>query len=283
MGDEEGVKVSSLITHQPFRNAIMQTNLHEILPWLEQDVFKNIVLLKMLHAYPAGIHCYRTGAEQTTGVLLLLPTQSFYFDAHTYPQTRFVVLLSTADATATQSLLSYIPTDCNLVFKLMSAHDQAVLAQRFPLQRTMAFISFTAPPGSHYDPPADVVVATQPDEACLEIYEQQGHTRSNVESAFDHGAAFACTLYAVEHPLATCFAYQNYGPVWEIGGVYTAPAARRQGHGASVVTAALHTLLKEQRIPRYQVHEQNEPSIRLAQALGLTPFVTIEHFLSIGS
>jgi RimJ/RimL family protein N-acetyltransferase len=258
----------------------MQTDMLHILPWLEQDVFKNIVLLKMLHAYPSGIQCYYTGTEQMTGVLLLLPTQAFYFDAHTYPQTRFVVLLATRDAAATQALVPHIPSDCNLVFKLMAAHDYGVLAQHFPLQRTMAFISFTAPPDRHYQPSPEVVVTTQPDEACLTIYEQQGHTRSSVDAAFASGTAFACTLYQAERPLATCFAYENYGPVWEIGGVYTDPAARRQGYGARVVTAALHALLAERRIPRYQVHEHNAPSIRLAQALGLTPFVTMEHFLA---
>ncbi|HEU5100344.1 MAG TPA: hypothetical protein VFU22_15055 [Roseiflexaceae bacterium] len=32
--------------------------------------------------------------------------------------------------------------------------------------------------------------------------------------------------------------------------------------------------------PRYQVYEQNRPSIRLAEAIGLEPFVTVEHWLS---
>ncbi len=261
----------------------MQTDKQQILPWLEQDIFKNIVLLKMLHTYPEGIQCYCTGDQQTTGVLLLLPTQSFYFDAQTYPQTRFVVLLSTRDATATQELLPHIPTDCNLVFKLMAEHDQTVLAQHFPLQPTMAFISFTAPPGQHFSPVRDVAVTAQPDAACLEIYEQQGHSRDSIAQLFANSSAFACALYLADRPVATCFAYQNYGPVWEIGGVYTDPVVRRQGYGVRVVTAALHMLQKEQRIARYNVHEQNLPSVRLAQTLGLTPFVTVQHFLAISS
>jgi hypothetical protein len=36
-------------------------------------------------------------------------------------------------------------------------------------------------------------------------------------------------------PLSACFAFANYGPVWEVGGVVTAPAHRRMGFGARVV------------------------------------------------
>ena len=47
-----------------------------------------------------------------------------------------------------------------------------------------------------------------------------------------------------------------------------------------LVECALHTLALRQYIPRYQVHEHNQTSIQLAEAIGLRRFVTIEHWLT---
>ena len=46
------------------------------------------------------------------------------------------------------------------------------------------------------------------------------------------------------------------------------------------VETALHALVRRGDVPRYQVHELNQPSIRLAEALGLERFATIEHWLA---
>ena len=78
--------------------------------------------------------------------------------------------------------------------------------------------------------------------------------------------------------LSACLAFENYGPVWEVGGVVTAPLHRRQGLAARVVQTALARLSERALIPRYQVEENNVASIGLAESIGLAPFLTIVHY-----
>lgn len=247
--------------------------------FLNQNPLKNIVLLKMLQAYGSVSQCHYVEQATTAGVLLLLPTQAFAFDRYTYPSTEYVVLLSTTGAAATEQLLPFIPTTCNLVFKLIDQHDQQVLDQTFKLSRVTAYLSYTAPANGEFPIADDVHVSTSLDAACLAIYVAQGHAAADVQQFFATQQAIAFTCYADATPLATCFAYRNFGDIWEIGGLYTAEPARRLGYAKRIVQTALHVLQGQQRTPRYQVHEQNSPSIALAEALGLYRFLTVEHFL----
>jgi RimJ/RimL family protein N-acetyltransferase len=93
------------------------------------------------------------------------------------------------------------------------------------------------------------------------------------------GRAFASIAGPEDAPLATCFAFANWGPVWEVGGVFTPEAARRRGHGARAVRAALRELGLRGLLPRYQVHERNLASIRLAESAGLRPFLHLVHYM----
>ncbi len=259
---------------------ILPVDSQPLLTFLNQNPLKNIVLLKMLTAYPADCQCFYTEQGDDKGVLLLLPTPVFPYDRHTYPSTAYVVLLSTTGPAMTEALLPFIPRNQKLVCKLMDRHDQTVLRQAFHLQRTTAFVSYTAARGSQFTADADVTISMQPDDACWAIYGSQGHERASMEPLFAAQQALAFTCYAGATPLSVCFTYRNYGSIWEIGSVYTAESARRQGYARRIVQTALHVLLAQQRIPRYQVHEQNAPSLALAEALGLYRFLTIEHFLA---
>jgi GNAT superfamily N-acetyltransferase len=256
----------------------MQEQLHRALTFLSCDVLKNIVLLKMLHAYPNAIRCYYTESPAAAGVLLLLPTQASAFDSQTYPASKFVVFLSTTDPAAAQALLLHIPRDCNLVFKLMDARDQAAVEHQFPLRRITSYLSYTSPAGSDFPRSPHISVADTIDPRCLNLYAEQGHSPKEVQEYFTSEQALSFALYQGHIPISVCFAYRNFGEVWEIGGVYTMESKRRQGYARQVVETALHVLLRYNRIPRYQVHESNRPSIHLAENLGLRRFVTMEHF-----
>ncbi|MFN8439201.1 MAG: GNAT family N-acetyltransferase [Caldilineaceae bacterium] len=251
-----------------------------ILNFLERDVFKNIVLLKMLHAYGDYMEQHFMQTAEGTGLLLLLPTQVSYYDATTYPQTKYVVLFSTDNLEATQTLFDHIPTDCNLIFKLMDEAVKGKLASIFPLQRVTSFLSYTSRPESCFVPDPEVHITHTVDEASLTMYESQGHPRATVQRQFADGEAIHFSFYQQEKPVSLCFTYRNYDKVWEIGGVWSDPAQRRKGYARRVVATALHTLTQKQRTPRYQVHETNRASIQLAESLGLIRFVEIEHFLA---
>jgi hypothetical protein len=153
----------------------MQKQLNQALIFLRCNVLKNIVLLKMLQAYPAAIRCHYTESP-AAGVLLLLPTQASAFDKEAYPAAQFVVFLSTTTPATTQALLPHIRTDCNLVFKLMDAHDQAAVERYFPLERITSYLSYTCPAGSNFLLSPHIVVAETVDPRCLDLYAEQGYS-----------------------------------------------------------------------------------------------------------
>jgi RimJ/RimL family protein N-acetyltransferase len=78
--------------------------------------------------------------------------------------------------------------------------------------------------------------------------------------------------------LAACFAFEIDDPLWEIGGVYTKPAHRGRGLAKRVVQAALAELRRLERLPRYQVSEDNGASIGVADSLGMQRFLTLTHY-----
>lgn len=247
--------------------------------FLRHDTLNNILLLKILAAYSEVSRCYYLQHAGATGVLLLLPVQVSAFDRQMYPAADYIVFLTATDTGLAQALLACVPTGCNLVFKLTDRRIQAVVAERFKLKRMIAYISYTTPAGYQVAPAEGVVVRDQVDERCYEFYQRQGYGRDEVAFYFAGGQARSFTRYQADRPIAGCFTYQNYAEVHEIASVYTVPDERRQGHGRAVVGSALNSLLTRHLVPRYQVREDNQPSLCLAEAMGLKPFVTTEHWL----
>jgi predicted GNAT family acetyltransferase len=245
--------------------------------FLQRELLSNVIILKTLAAYPNVMQVHYEVSGVDAGVLALLPTSVSLFDYATYPTADFVVMLAATRPQLVQALLPYIPTGGNLVFKLTDPMIRAVIEQTFPLTRLTAYVSYTARAGQSFAPAAQVRVASHLDERCLDLFLAQGHTRSEVEQIF---ARTDTLLFTIEQPdlVAVCFTYQNFAHIYEIGGLYTVPQARRQGYARSLVETALYTLSRRQLIPRYVVKETNLPSIRLAKALDLQPFVTMEHW-----
>ncbi len=255
-----------------------------ILSFFKSDVLRYIVHLKMLRAYPDAISSFYYADGASEGVLLLLETRASPFDAKTYPTTKYVVLPTATDETAARALLAHIPTGCDLAFKLIDAPTRAAISSEFDLQRKTAYISYTGTrlPERVSDLPltTNVCITDCLDSRCLSLYAANGYSNDEVRDYFAHGA-FAATVYEQDDPLSTCFCFPDFEPVWEIAGVHTVPSYRRRGLARRVIEAALSELLGRGLIPRYQVHEDNLPSLRLAEAVGLVEFLTTEHFLCI--
>ena len=244
--------------------------------YLKTDALKHIVHLKMIEAYAEHITCRyeRRGAQE--GALLLIPTRVIPFDAKTYPSSEFVVLLAASDRGSVGRLVRHIPQQRPLVFKLVDAVTKDVVLQAFPSQRMAAYVSYTTRE-QRFSLHPSVVTSAALDERTLACYQANGYTPGEMEGFFKQGA-LSFTIYVGAQPLSTCFTFKNYDKIWEIGGVYTAPAQRRKGLARLVVEAALCAVLSRGYIPRYQVAETNAPSIRLAETLGLTKFVVAEHY-----
>ncbi len=247
---------------------------------LELDALRNIVLLKHLRAYPAHTQASLIDTVDGSAALVILDTRISTYDQTAYPEAAYAALISSNQPALTAQLLTRLPREGRIVFKLGSDADAPVVMQHCKAERVTSFISFTstAPP----DDTGNAVVSDTASEAIYGLYSQQGHSRSWLEPLLADGRAFTCALTIDGELAAVCLAYENYGRIWEVGGVVTPPAYRKKGHGSNVVRTALAELHRRALVPRYQVSEDNAASIALAKAAGLTQFLTITHYLSVG-
>lgn len=251
----------------------------DVIETLAREPLRNIVLLKHLEAFPDDVRVHQVGGASGAATLVLLRTDASAYDRQAYPDVEFAALISSDHPSLTDGLLPYLPRDVGLVFKLMNDADRAVVEAVYPLRRAASFLSFTAASASGLDDGARITEL--PDDAVLRLFEEHGHAREWLRPLLGSGQAFTSVLERQGQVLAACFAFRNHRQVWEIGGVCTPPEFRRQGHATRVVRTALAELRRRRLTPRYQVHDANEPSIRLAESLGLIRFLTTTHFVHV--
>ena len=249
---------------------------------LARDPLRNVVLLKQILAYPDHVRVHRATGPRGTATLVVLDVAASPYDRQAYPKAALVAFIASDHPDLTAALLSHLPapgtSSGGIVFKLSTEADLAPVAARYPVERRTAFVSFTTSETSGVASASGVDVTSTPGEEALRLFEQQGHDRAWLRPLLESGKAFACVAGGGGETLAACIAFENHGPVWEVGGVVTASAHRRQGHGARVVRTALAELGRRGLAPRYQVEEHNAASIALARSAGLVPFLTITHY-----
>lgn len=254
------------------------TAVQDVVDDLAREPLRHIVLLKQLLAYPQHVKIDRVRGPEGVATLVALDTAASPYDRQTYPRAAVAAFVSSDHPALTASLVARLPRGVGIVFKLSREADLASVEAHFPVERRTAFVSFTSESDSIFEPAPGVCLTTAPDDGTFRLFETQGHDRSWLEPLLQGGKAFVCVLKNGDDPAAACFAFENYGPVWEVGGVVTAPSHRRKGFGASVVRSALAALGERGLQPRYQVEEHNGPSIALARSAGLTSFLTIVHY-----
>lgn len=243
---------------------------------LGHEPLRHVVLLKQLLAYPDHVKVHRVSRPEGDATLVVLDTSVSPYDREAYPRAENVVFIASGHPRLTASLLSHVPRGAGIVFKLSHDADLAAVEARFAVERRTAFVSFTS--ANTFERLPDVRLTMSPDNAAFRLVAEQGHGRAWLEPLLRDGKAFACVLERDGETRSACFAFENYGPVWEVGGVVTAPSHRRKGLAARVVRTALAELAARGLVPRYQVEEDNEASIVLARSVGLVPFVTIVHY-----
>jgi GNAT superfamily N-acetyltransferase len=251
-------------------------SVEEAMKDLARDPLRNIVLLKQLLAYPEHVEVHRASDGGGAATLVALQTSASPYDREAYPKASVAAFIASDRPALTASLIPHVPRGIGVVFKLDREADVAGIAAHFPVSRRTAFVSFTSAGEGEHDPSVDVTTA--PDDAAFALFATQGHDRAWLQLLLSGGKAFACVLSAGGATRSACIASENYGPVWEVGGVVTAPSHRRRGLGARVVGTALAELARRKLAPRYQVEEHNEASIQLARSVGLAPFLTITHY-----
>jgi GNAT superfamily N-acetyltransferase len=243
---------------------------------LSSEPLRHIVLLKQLLAYPDHVKVHHASGAAGTAMLVALDVSASAYDRQTYPGAAIAAFVSSDDPELTASLLLNLPRDVGIVFKLSREADLAPVAALFPVDRRTSFVSFTS--SGRYRPDPGIRVTSEPGDSAFRLFAEQGHERSWLEPMLSAGSAFACVADDDGETRSACIAFENYGPVWEVGGVVTAPAHRRKGCAKRVVGTALAELSARGLAPRYQVEEHNTASISLAQTIGLVPFLTIVHY-----
>ena len=144
-----------------------------------------------------------------------------------YPE--HVKIHRVAGPEGTAALLSHLPSGTGIVFKLSSTADLAPVEARFAVTQRTAFISFNA--SGDTAPAPGVHVPWAPGNNAFRLFETQGHDRARLAPLLGSGKACACVAERDGDTCTACFAFENYGAVWEVGGVVTAPSRRRQGLG----------------------------------------------------
>lgn len=251
----------------------------EIIGRLGADPLGNVVLLKHLQAYPQHTRAFQRRSPAGLATLVLLDTAASDYDRKTYPTAAHAALIRSDHAALTEALLAELPVDGGIVFKLCSAAERDIVQRRYPLARRTSFLSFTSPEQAPRRDGDGIVIAGAATDAMFALYRTQDHQRNWLAPLLADGRAFTCVIGSGDEPLSVCFAFESYGSVWEIGGVVTRPDQRGRGLGSRVVSAALGELSRRRVMARYQVHEDNTASIRLAETLGMKPLLRLTHYL----
>jgi len=253
-------------------------SLLEVVGRLERQPLRNVVLLKHIEAFREHVSVAQVRDGPDAATLVLLDTTGSAYDRETYPQAAFAALISSDHPRLTRQLLGSVPAERNVVFKLASDDDRDVVGECFPLSRATSFLSFTGDERAALVADEQVPVSMSASDRVLRLFESQGHPRNWLLPLMESGRAFACALEPDGEPRSACLAFENHRQIWEVGGVVTPTAYRGKGFAARVVRTALAELQRRKLVARYQVNEDNLPSIRLATSVGLRQFLQLTHF-----
>jgi ribosomal protein S18 acetylase RimI-like enzyme len=250
-----------------------------IVSCLRSDLLRHIVTLKMLRLFGEAIELRFAQDDNGWALLSFLPVQISQFDRETYPDADFVVLIDGTSDGSKAILAEKLPPG-RLVIKSYDAWVRQFVQDRFRVKKVRSFISFTRSIDAHLETaPGGVAESETLVPEMAQIFSHNGYGGAELAGHFAAGARW----FAVQDDgrnVSAGFVFRNFDVVWEIGGLFTEPNYRRQGHARKIVAAALHHLMTRQFIPRYQVRSDNIESIRLAEAAGLHEFLQMDHFLT---
>ena len=249
---------------------------------MNTDRLKHLTHLKYLNLHSDIVDQYYVAQDGQIGILLSYRTDAVSWDQSLYPDSYAVLLPTASDQDCAEQVFDYVRENLligkPLVIKFCDRLTKSVFLQHMPLRYADAYLSYTAGDNVVFDLPDQVVITTQLTDSCATLYMANGYDRKALETYFAQGA-ISFVINEGASPVATCMAYHNFDTIWEIAGVRTIDSARQKGYGRLVVQAALHTLLKQGKAPRYIVSANNLPSIRLAERLGLRQCLSFEHFV----
>lgn len=254
----------------------LETDQASIIERLRKEPLTNLVLLKYIQSFRANALQLINGNDSAT----LVTTDHRYsaWDYKTYPGIATSVLVASTNPMLTRALLRHMPEEEPIIIKLFNDADRDVYAERYRLERRMAFLSFIGNPQAIPDPEVRIVYTHS--DIPFALFSAQGHDQGWLAPMFANGPAFACCITHQNRSIAACFAFHIDAGIWEIGGVYVEPERRGNGLATRLVKTAIAELQRRKLRFRYQVADTNIPSLSLAKKLGLHCYFTGTHYLA---
>jgi len=248
-----------------------------ILSHLRRDPLRHIVTLKMLGLFGRTMETRLIEDDAGWALLSLLPVRDSDFDHQMYPEAKFVVLVDGNSDGAKSALFGQLPSE-SLVVKTYDSYTRCYL-ENHGAKPVRSFLSFTssAPISSA---PVTIPVLSSPDAdpEVNRLFAHNGYSPTEVTEHFKDGACW----FGVKKEgkiVAAGMVFRNFEAIWEVGGLFTETAHRRQGFARAITATAIDYLLSHGRTPRYQVRSDNIESIRLARSAGLQEFLRLDHYL----
>ncbi|KKC48880.1 hypothetical protein VE23_20250 [Paenibacillus sp. D9] len=245
---------------------------------LQSDPLLHITLLKMLESFGGGMTAHMAEEGEQWGALLLLPAELNAYDRLTYPEASHAGFLAGNSDSLLLGLLDRLPESGRFVFKLQLPRFKAILASRFRLEKARGFYTYTAGDTAFQAPLDGRIVETSGVDDGLASFWTPPEAEELLGYINKGARLFA--LYEGDEPASVCAAFPNFGPIWEIGFLRTRERFQGRGLAKQVVSAAMASIGKDGRIARYHVLETNEASIKVAESVGLSRAVHLEHFLT---
>ncbi len=208
-------------------------------------------------------------------VVVTFPPDRLVWDGSDYGYARAVHLISGIDREGLEGYLCGLPPGKHIIKG--SSLEETDLPPALSPRRITGFISLTAPEGVTGAPSCHVMASRRPSEDFAPLLEEVHYTPAEAAELMGENGVFLA-LRVGNAPAACGLIYHNYGEIWEIGALAVAPPFRRRGLGRELVSHALSRLTGEKLFVRYQMNEDNAPSLNLALSLGLKPFMRYSHF-----
>jgi hypothetical protein len=252
-------------------------SLPAIIDLLQRDPLRHIVTLKMINSYGDQMTFDVKKSGDSWGILSKLPVRVSEYDRKTYPDADFIILIDGVPEIDKRNLVDDLPDGTYIV----KTYDETVkehLEMRYGARRVNSFLSYTAKCAPSLPTNFDVEESFDLDGETLSFFQHNGYEESELIRFFQQRAKwFGIRRGSVL--VSGCFVFQNFDTLWELGGVFTLPAYRRQGYAKVNVLSALRYLLSNNYTPRYLVKWDNKQSIQLAESFGFEPFLTIDHYV----
>ncbi|WP_028551491.1 GNAT family N-acetyltransferase [Paenibacillus sp. UNC451MF] len=193
-----------------------------------------------------------------------------------------IAFVSGSDLSAIRELLDELPDRIPMVFKVQREDYKKLIKSGFQLKRMRSFYTYSCFESIPITEINEIIEETELNNSLLPLWSNNGYDPQQLNQMFELGAR-SYTLYKAGEPVSTCLTFYNYAKVWEIGAVYTPEEHRGKGYAKKVVATAVNRLLEKELLPRYQVLDSNLSSIKVAESLGLSRVVTLEHLYYDGS